>query len=64
MSDKDTVQLKKQELITILKESLAYLENVSDKEIEKRETKMNTDNGTGYLISNEQFHMWIVKIDK
>ncbi len=54
---------KKDELIEILIESIEQIKNLPDKEIEKRKTKLNTENGTGYYISNEQVHLWLVKLN-
>ncbi len=55
---------KKEELLAILQESINYVQNISDEEILKKNTTLNTDKGTGYLISNEQFHIWVVKKER
>lgn len=55
---------KKVELLAILRESIDIIQSLPEEEIEKRKTKLNTDNGTGYYISNNKVHMWIVKLDE
>lgn len=54
----------KEELLAILQESIKYVQNISDEEILKKKTTLNTDKGMGYLLSNEQFHIWVVKKEK
>ena len=61
MSEQEQLS-KKQELIEVLKESIDHIQHIPDEDIEKRNTKMNAENGVGYLLTTGQFHMWIVKI--
>ena len=54
-------QSVKQELLTLLHNTINKIENIPDEEIIQRKTKFNVENGTGFLVTNDQFHLWIVK---
>jgi hypothetical protein len=60
MSDQSAITTK-EELLIILRETIETISNTPDEDIEKRKTKMNTENGIGYYISNKDIHCWIVK---
>jgi len=63
MSEQEQLS-KKDELLAILQESIENLQSIPENDIEKRKTKFNTENGTGYYISTDRTHMWIVDLNK
>ena len=61
MSDQHQLSIK-EELLALMHETINHLQNDPEEEFIRRQTKLNTENGIGYLVTNEQFHLWIVKL--
>ena len=61
MSEQEEQSIK-QELLELMQNSMKSVELLSDEEIVRRQTKFNLETGIGYLVTNEQFHLWIVKL--
>ena len=61
MSNQQTMT-SKEELLEVLQDLIKNIESINDSEIEKRDTKLNVEKGTGYYLSNNHFHLWLVKL--
>ncbi len=61
MSEQERLSIK-DELLNLLEKSIDHIKTISDEQIEKRFTKLNTENGIGYYISDKKVHLWVVDL--
>lgn len=63
MINQDT-STTKEELIILLQDLIQNIQTLPENEIEKKDIKFNLEKGTGYLLDDEDFHVWLVKFQK
>ena len=55
---------KKEVIINVLQEAIVHIKESNEEEILERKTKFNTEEGTGYYVSNNRIHLWLVNFSK
>lgn len=61
MSEQEQLSIK-DELLNLMEKSVEHIKTIPDEQIEKRFTKLNTENGFGYYVSDKKVHLWIVDL--
>lgn len=61
MSEQKQLTIK-DELLNLMEKSIEHIKTIPDEQIEKRFTKLNTENGIGYYVSDNKVHLWIVDL--
>ena len=61
MSEQEQQSIK-DELLNLMEKSIKHIKTLPDEQIEKRLTKLNTENSIGYYVSDNKVHLWIVDL--
>jgi len=61
--DRQEILTTKEELLSVLRQAIENVKEITEEDIEKRKTKINLSNATGFYVSNKMIHFWIVKPD-